>query len=301
MLKLKHRLSGHKAAVYALCKGGSAGEFFTTGGDGYVVKWQVNQPGTGLAVANAGVQLFSIAFHPELQLIIAGDMNGGIHWIDLENPGNIKASVAHSCGVFSILPMGGQILSGGGKGKLNIWSAAHRELEKSIQITDTSIRNIVHSSLRNEIALACSDNNIYLLDAQEMAVKQVINQAHENSVFTLAYSESGMVLYSGGRDAFLNAWQLEPEPQLVRSIPAHNFTINALTLIADGKYLVSASRDKTIKLWDAENLELLKVLEPGRDKGHFHSVNGLLWLMDEQLLASVSDDKSILLWEMEQQ
>ncbi len=263
-----------------------------------MVKWNLQAPEKGLALANAGIQIFSLAAAPDHQLLIAGDMNGGLHWIDLTAPHNIQTHQKHSCGVFSILPLGDRLLTGGGKGLLNVWSLERKELLSTLQITNTSIRAIAFSSLRNEVALGCSDNNIYLLDASSLATRQVISQAHNSSVFALRYAPEGQVLFSGGRDALLNAWQLEPEVQLIRSVPAHNFTINALEIICEGKYLVTASRDKTLKIWDRESLSLIKVLETMRDEGHRHSVNRLLWLEAFEMLVSVSDDRSGIIWEL---
>lgn len=298
MIRNRQRIVGHKASIYALCQGMQPGEFFTSGGDGLLVRWNLASPDTGVALANVGIQVFSLAAIQEYNLVLAGDMNGGLHWIDLADTRNISISNGHLCGVFSILPLGKRVLTGGGKGRLLVWSAENRKLLHSLQITNTSIRAIAFSSLRNEVALGCSDNNIYLLDADTLQLRQTINQAHNSSVFSLAYANSGQMLFSGGRDAFLNAWQLEPEVQLVKSVPAHNFSINALTLIDEEKFLVTASRDKTVKVWNSQSLKLLKVLDTIRDAGHRHSVNRLLWLQDEKNLISVSDDRTGIIWEL---
>ena len=63
----------------------------------------------------------------------------------------------------------------------------------------------------------------------------------------------------------------------------------------NGRYLATASRDKTVKLWDAETFELLKVIEVVRDSGHINSVNTLLWINDD-LLLTAGDDRRVLGW-----
>lgn len=80
-------------------------------------------------------------------------------------------------------------------------------------------------------------------------------------------------------------------------IPAHWYAINDLKLSPDGKYFASASRDKTIKIWDANSYELLKVLDNEKFEGHTHSVNSLLWV-NEHLLLSTGDDRQIIAWEI---
>ena len=77
------------------------------------------------------------------------------------------------------------------------------------------------------------------------------------------------------------------------------FTVNDMVFDTDYSLLISASRDKTIKIWNADTFDLLKVIEGIRDDGHLNSVNSLLWSPDQDYLISGSDDKSIGIWKIE--
>ena len=77
------------------------------------------------------------------------------------------------------------------------------------------------------------------------------------------------------------------------------FTVNALAFNTDKSLLFSGSRDKTIKVWNADTLELIKVIEGIRDDEHLNSLNSLLWCPDQDYLISGSDDKSIGIWKIE--
>jgi WD40 repeat protein len=57
--------------------------------------------------------------------------------------------------------------------------------------------------------------------------------------------------------------------------------------------------DKSIKIWDAENFRLLKVIDKARHAGHGTSVNKLLWSEDQNRLLSVSDDRSASIWDIQ--
>ena len=64
------------------------------------------------------------------------------------------------------------------------------------------------------------------------------------------------------------------------------------------KWLVSSSFDKTIKVWDAKTLKIIKRLEK-RDGGHSHVVNRLAKLGKNKFL-SVGDDRQIIVWEIKE-
>ena len=76
--------------------------------------------------------------------------------------------------------------------------------------------------------------------------------------------------------------------------PAHWYTLNHLAFSPDGALFATASRDKTIKIWDAQTFSLLKTIDTIRYGGHINSVNRLLWL--PEALLSVSDDRTMKIW-----
>jgi WD40 repeat protein len=60
----------------------------------------------------------------------------------------------------------------------------------------------------------------------------------------------------------------------------------------DGKQLASASSDETIRLWDADSGELLKIL-----KGYSDWVSAVAFSPDGKHLASASGDKTGRVWD----
>ena len=121
--------------------------------------------------------------------------------------------------------------------------------------------------------------------------------AHQNSIFTLAFSPDGRYLLSGSRDAHLNVWDCEKDFLLHTSIVAHMFAINHIAYNNEGTFFATGSMDKSIKIWDANEFRLMKVIDKARHTGHGTSVNKLLWHGAETLL-SASDDKTISVWDL---
>lgn len=292
------QLTGHKASVFALAPGDSSQFFYSGAGDGWLVRWNLEDPEMGRLVAKVDTQIFSLLYLPEFNKMVVGNMNGGVHWVNLNDPANTRNIAHHEKGVFDILQIGNQVFTIGGEGKISRWSPLEGQSLESLHLSNQSLRSADYSPQRDEIAIGASDNNIYLLDAKTLTLKHTIKNAHANSVFTVKYGPNGRHLLSGGRDAQLKVWDARNEWQRVLSHPAHWFTINDIAFHPDGQKFATASRDKTIKIWDAKSFDLLKVLETVRDRGHINSVNNLYWSDYENYLISCGDDRSIIVWKV---
>ena len=291
------QLTGHKASVYSLTQGKEPHLILSGSGDGWVVEWNLNDPELGKLVAKAEANIFSLFENKEL--IVAGNMNGGVHWIYPNEVEKNKDIAHHKKGVFDIQLFDNHLFTTGGEGIVTKWSIEDRRPLMSLHVAARSLRQMAFSKKRNEIAIGASDTCIYILDADSLEVKQILESAHESSVFTVKFSPDGKYLLSGGRDAHLKVWEIENNYKRISSQPAHFFTINDIVFHPNGKLFATASRDKTIKIWELEGVKLLKVLDVVRDGGHVNSVNSLLWTSHNNWLVSGSDDRSLIIWEVD--
>jgi WD40 repeat protein len=74
---------------------------------------------------------------------------------------------------------------------------------------------------------------------------------------------------------------------------------NALAFSSDGKWLISGSNDKTIKLWDVNTGRFLKTFPAPGGEGHSGSVRGVAISPDGCWIASAGRDKQVNLWNVE--
>lgn len=297
-IKKIHPCTGHRAAIYALAEGSGDRFFLSAGGDGWIVEWNLDAPETGRLIARTESKIFSLCSLSEQDILVAGNMDGGLHWIRPNEGGKSKDILHHKKGVFDLLPLGDHLYSAGGDGVLTRWSIAEARALESIQLSGESMRCMALHPERREIAIGASDGHIYVVNADTMVINYTIHSAHDNSVFCLAWTPDGKRLLSGGRDAWLRVWNEQGKPDLNGpKEAAHMFTINHLAFSPDGSLFATASRDKTIKIWDTYSLKLLKVLDTIRHGGHINSVNRLLWL--PEMLVSASDDQRAIIWEVE--
>jgi len=290
--------TGHKDCIYTLSRSGRHEKIYSAGGDGMVVEWDIGNKESGKVVAKVDASVYALHYISELDTLIIGQNYEGIHLVnagDQQVLGSLKITESP---IFDIKNHKNLLYIGTGDGNLFVVDVRDLSIVKQLKLSIQSLRSIAVNPHTNEIAAAFSDNYIRVLDIKSMKLKYHF-PAHANSVFTVYYTESGEVLMSGGRDAHLKGWHAMDNYAPLNDIVAHMYAINNIAYRPDQKYFATASMDKTLKIWDAEQYKLLKVIDHARHGGHRTSVNKLLWSGDNRYLFSGSDDRSVLAWDLE--
>jgi WD40 repeat protein len=284
--------------VYALWADGSPHHFLSTGSDGCVVRWHVDEPGNGLVLARVERPVFTALSAGEHRLFL-GDMDGGLHLVDLRQHVELQLERAHDKGVFALefLP-DGRLVTGGGDGCITVWETTGPEdrpirMQRRIPLTDAKVRGLALDPGGALIAAARGDGLISLLDTTDLNEHYTL-KGHDIGANCLAWHPRKPVLLSGGKDGHVRLWHAHEDFRPLQAFPAHKDHIYRIAFSPDGRFFATASRDKTAKVWDAGTLEPVRRLDRHHG-GHGYSVNVVLWLAETLLTAS--DDKSIVAWE----
>lgn len=290
-------LDGHTDCVYSLEGGNMSNLFYSAAGDGMVVEWDLHNPENGQLVAKMKNSVYAIHYLPYENSLVAGQNFEGIHLLDPEKRTEMGSLKMSSAQIFDIKSFEDRIFIASGDGTFYVVDSGTLAFVKKVKVADKSIRSIAVNKKLSEIALGLSDNSIRILDLFDYSQKYTID-AHNLSIFSLAYNPLNNHLISVSRDANIKSWNPIDHYALETTVAAHMYAINSLSISPDSKYFVTGSMDKTIKVWELETFKLLKVIDKSRYAGHATSVNKVFWTDYKNQIVSCSDDKKISVWEL---
>jgi WD40 repeat protein len=108
-------------------------------------------------------------------------------------------------------------------------------------------------------------------------IQQLLQQAKQNKTTWLRPVTSSLT---------------RPDGNLIRTLTGHSSWVYAIALSPDGKYLISASSDDTLKVWDWQTGEKVRTLT-----GHSSSVYAIAFSVDGKYLISGSSDDTLKVWD----
>lgn len=293
-MKLVKRNQAHQLPLYAITVNNNDKIVFTAGQDKIITTWEIETKKQHQLSINTGKSIYSLCYIPEFNYIAIGTSLGNLHIIDLTLKQEIKNFSQHKKGIFDIKyhKTNNQLICSGEDGFLSIWDIKELSLLRFIPLKSGSIRKL---DLKNNHLLAVT-NEGYIHEFEcdfynEIRTKS-IKDAHFMSV---AYHPTKKnVIICGDKDGYLYFLHEEENSyRIILKIPAHKGNIYAIKY--DNNKIYSASRDKHIKVWDANTLDFLGKTELSRE-GNFRSVNNIE-IIDNTLI-SIGDDTGVLFWEI---
>ncbi len=196
---------------------------------------------------------------------------------------------------------GNMLLTASDDGEAIVWSRAGQKLF-TLKHPDR-LYGATFSPDNRMIATASKDGKVRLWTTDGKLLRTY--QGHSKSVFAVTFSPDGRFLVSGGADNLINIWlvnsvsrdnesRVEVPHQILNG---HQKEVTNLNFSPDGKMLVSASYDDTLKIWKInqknDKIELVKTV-----KAHEDGVAGAIFIQDGQEIASVGGDGNLKFWNL---
>ncbi len=144
------------------------------------------------------------------------------------------------------------------------------------------------------IAVGDDDGNIHFWNVDDGELVRSLVQKNRSgkpeSVSKVAFHPDGTQLYSTGR--YLYIFDLETGKQTYRG--GHVSTVKSIAVSPVGEYLVTGSRDETIRVQSYQRRKLFSRLE-----GHSNVVSSMAFMPNGRHLVSGSYDRTVRIWDIE--
>ena len=166
-------LSEHKAAVYALCEGEEDYHVYSGGSDRYVIRWNLKTMEAEKVVSKSPTTIVSLCFLKEQNVLLIGQMEGGVHVIDLAENKELKYLKVHKGYIFDIqfVEEKNEVVFSSGDGTISVWSVPKFELLFQTKIGEGKNRKLAYSVARKELAVASADGFVAVFNTDDWSEK----------------------------------------------------------------------------------------------------------------------------------
>ena len=158
--------------------------------------------------------------------------------------------------------------------------------------------------LFSSLASGSEDCSVKIWDYELGELERTL-KSHTKAVLDVDFGgpRGGTLLASCSSDLTIKLWDPADEYKNIRTLPGHDHSVSSVRFIPSGaagaplsgNLLASASRDKTIRIWDVTTGYCLRTL-----RGHGEWVRSLSPTIDGRWLMSTSSDQSARMWDLTQ-
>ena len=271
-------LVGHNWWVWSAAFAPGGNRIVTASQDSHVIVWQRSRARANFTIAGEFTghdgPVYDATFSPAGNLVASGGYDGRVC---LWRPDQLSAS-----------DLARQIESGNasttGYQQLNAHSAA--------------VRSVSFDSTGERLLSGGHDNVVWLWDVRTgQSIKAL--RGHASRVESVAFAPDGNLALSGGQDDTLRIWNVADyeESRVLRGrvLDGHYDAVLSARFGPTGKYVATASRDRTAQLYDASTGKMLRRF----DEGHEFLATTSVFFADGRRLATGAGDNSVRLWNVQ--
>ncbi len=189
---------------------------------------------------------------------------------------------------------GKRLLTGGGDGTIILWDAEKGDTLRTIKSYREPIFDIHFNHDETQVLTSSWDGTLKIHDVAT-GNRLHFFELKEGSAYQSQFSSNGLYIFTATLKEGTDRLQMRDidTQKIVRTFEGHTDAISSLQVSQDGKRLLSASWDGSIRQWDvATGLADMKLI------GHVGAVHVALYSNSEKTIFSAGADRIIRQWDL---
>jgi len=269
----------------------SDGRWIVTGmADGTAQVWNAHDGSAGATLVGHTGDVWCAAFRHDGYRIVTGSRDHTLKVWDTDTGKTLLVLGGHTDGVLAVIytPNGANIISTSRDKTARIWDANSGELVDKIEGLDSFNSAFALDAAGNRLAVVREDNEL-LLRALDAKTDQLSTLDRPSNAWCtcIAFSPDGNLLAAGWDNGMITVFAPDAPNNRLRLV-GHTEPISAVTFSPDGCWILSGSRDTTLKIWDAISGDCLSTFY-----GTAAVVN-CAWTGDGEGMVAVTDTSQII-------
>jgi WD40 repeat protein len=262
-------LSGHRDFVYGVAFNGDSTLLASGSTDCTARLWEVATGRCVQVLQGHGDWINAIAFHPHAFILATASADRTVKLWDCATGQCLRTLTKHTAKVLGVAfsPDGTQLASSGADQTIQLWDAVTGTPLRILTGHDSRVWSVAFSPDGHTLVSSSSDQTLRLWDATTGRCLRVL-AGHTNWVFAVAFSPDGTRLASAAHDHTVRIWDAQTGDCL-HICKGHQHLVSSLAFSADGGAIApqgrsftiaTGSQDQTVRIWDAQTGECLRVL-----------------------------------------
>jgi len=244
--------TGHNDAVRSLVFDPGGNTFYSAGGDGKVLKWDVESKTSTLVIENQLVNRV-LDISSDGTWLACGTDGLGIQLFRTDNLGKPRILDRNDSRIRTVdfLPGNERMLSGGMEGIITMWDLQSGRNETFAE-TGSPVDILVVSPDGSRMAAGTRDGRIIVYNVGTKEQLYIMSEDPGNSILALDFSPDGKYLASGDRPGNVIVWDFKTSNELY-SLRGHTARINQLRFSPNGGFMATSSNDGSVRIWETED------------------------------------------------